>query len=131
MKKLLLLLPLLFGFVFYSNAQSASSKGVVSISAKKFKNMAESGRYPIIDIRTAREFDEGHIKGAININFYEKTFYGRMAEYKDKPFLFYCRSGNRTSLAMKKFKQMGFKEAYELKDGIIAWNREAFNLIQE
>ena len=124
-------MPLLLGFVFYSNAQSADSKGVVSIAAKKFKNMAETGRYPIIDIRTAREFDEGHIKGAINIDFYKKSFYGKMAEYKNKPFLFYCRSGNRTSHALKKFNQMGFKEAYELKDGIIAWKRADFNLIQE
>ncbi len=131
MKKLLLLLPLLFGFVFVSNAQSADAKGAVPISAKKFKNMADSGRFPIIDIRTAREFEEGHIKGAINIDFYKKTFYGKMSEYKDKPFLFYCRSGNRTTHALKKFNQMGFKEAYELKDGIIAWKRAGLILIQE
>ncbi len=131
MKKILLLLPLLLGFMFNINAQSASSKGVVAITAKKFKNMAESGRYPIIDIRTAREFDEGHIKGAINIDFYKKTFYGKMMEYKNKPFLFYCRSGNRTTHALKKFNQMGFKEAYELKDGIIAWKRAGLILISE
>ncbi len=130
MKKLLLLFPLIFVFAFVSNAQTSTSKGVVSVAPKKFQHLAESGRFPIIDIRTAKEFDEGHIKGAINIDFYKKTFFINMEKYMNKPFLIYSRSGNRTARAMKKLNEIGYKEGYELKGGIIAWKRLGFNLLK-
>lgn len=130
MKKFMLLLLLAFGFNLGVNAQAANSKGVVAIPAEKFKKMAESGRYTIIDIRTPREFAEGHIKGAINIDFYKKTFYSKMDAYKNKAFLYYCRSGNRTGQAMRKFNQMNFKEGYDLQHGIISWKRAGFKFVK-
>ncbi|HHH53397.1 MAG TPA: rhodanese-like domain-containing protein [Bacteroidetes bacterium] len=130
MSKLLYLIPFMFLFIVVGKSQSSNTQKVVAISAEKFKNMAETGRYPIIDIRTAREFEAGHIKGAINIDFYKKSFYGEMQKYKDKPFLFYCRSGNRTGHALRKFREMGFKEAYELDKGIIVWKRLNYSLAQ-
>ena len=130
MKKILLLLLVALGFNFSVNAQAANSKGVVAISAEDFKKMADSGKYTIIDIRTPREFAQGHIKGAINIDFYKKSFFGKMAQYKDKAFLYYCRSGNRTGQAMRKFNQMKFKEGYDLQNGIISWKRAGFGFVK-
>lgn len=130
MKKFLLLLLVALGFNFNINAQAVNSKGVIAISAEKFKKMADSGKYTIIDIRTPREFAQGHIKGAINIDFYKKSFYVKMGKYKDTTFLYYCRSGNRTGQAMRKFNQMNFKEGYDLQHGIISWKRAGFGFVK-
>ena len=126
MKKFLFLLAVILGTGMYLNAQSTSANGVITISAKKFKNLADSGKYPIIDIRTPREFEAGHIEGAINIDFYKKTFYMKMEEFKNKPFIYYCRSGNRTGHAQIKFNELKYKEGYELGRGIISWKRDGF-----
>jgi rhodanese-related sulfurtransferase len=126
MKKFLFLLAVILGVGMNLNAQSTTAKGVITISAKNFKTMADSGKYPIIDIRTAREFEAGHIKGAINIDFYKKEFYMKMSEYKNKPFIYYCRSGNRTGQAQRKFNELKYKEGYELGRGIISWKRDGF-----
>jgi len=126
MKNLLFLLVVLFGFSASSCAQTATSAGVTTVSAKEFKKMAESGKYTVIDIRTPREFNAQHIEGAINIDFYKKDFMSKMAKYKNKPFIYYCRSGNRTSQAKRRFNKFGYKEGYELGHGIISWNREKF-----
>ncbi len=130
MKNLLILFALMLGLNFSSNAQTQSATGVKTISAQEFKQKADSGKYPTIDIRTAREFEAGHIKGAINIDFYKKDFYSKMEAYKNKPFIYYCRSGNRTGQAKRKFNQMKFKEGYELMRGIISWKRAGFGFVK-
>jgi len=130
MKKLFLLLVAFVGFSFSSSAQTQDSGDVKTISAEEFKQKADSGKYTIIDIRTPREFEAGHIKGAINIDFYKKSFFSKMEKYKNKAFLYYCRSGNRTGQAKRKFNQMGFKEGYELDRGIISWKRAGYGFVK-
>ena len=130
MKNLFLVLIVFVGFSYSSSAQTQSAAGVKTISAQEFKQKADSGKYTIIDIRTPREFAAGHIKGAINIDFYKKSFYGKMEKYKNKAFLYYCRSGNRTGQAKRKFNQMGFEEGYELNRGIISWKRAGFGFVK-
>ena len=76
----------------------------------------------IVDIRTPREFAEGHIEGAININVFDNTFLVKIAEFDNtKPIFLYCRSGNRTSSASKKVADLGFQKVYDLQGGIINW----------
>ncbi len=121
---------MMLGLNFNSSAQTQSASGVITISAQDFKQKAVSGKYPIVDIRTAREFDAGHIKGAINIDFYKKDFYSKMEAYKNKPFIYYCRSGNRTGQAKRKFNQLKYKEGYELTHGIISWKRAGYGFVK-
>ncbi len=130
MKNLVFLLLVFVGsnYSLYSQVQSAS--GITTISARDFKKKVDSGNYDIIDIRTPREFAAGHIKGAINIDFYKKTFYGKMEKYKNKPFVYYCRSGNRTGQAKRKFNKMKYKEGYELGRGIISWKRAGYGFVK-
>jgi len=133
MKHIFFILATLTIMSFEIQAQTVTkkeTKGVVAIPVKQFKKMVDSSKYVIIDIRTPREYRAGHIKGAINIDFYKKDFYDKMAAYKNKPFLFYCRSGNRTGQARKKFNRMKFKEGYELAHGINTWKRAGYPLVK-
>jgi len=124
------LLIIFLGNTFAQVATAAKVKGVVAIPVKEFKKKVDSGNYILIDIRTPREYDAGHIRGAINIDFYKKDFYDRMSAYKNKPFLYYCRSGNRTTQARKRFNRMHFKEGYELAHGLNAWKRAGYELVK-
>ena len=76
----------------------------------------------ILDVRTASEFAEGHIQGAILIDqgqpdFMEKA---KAALPKDKTIAVYCRSGRRSANAAGKLADVGYK-CVNLKGGIIAW----------
>lgn len=52
-----------------------------------------------IDIRTPEEYSVGHIKGAINIDFYSDNFINELDSLnKDKKYLVYCRSGIEVQL---------------------------------
>ena len=66
----------------------------------------------VIDVRNSWEFDEGHVKNAINIPLNEIP--GRLSEFKKQkgPFIFYCRSGNRSGSAVNILKQAGISNVH-------------------
>ncbi len=65
----------------------------------------------IVDVRTREEFQEGHFPNAINIPLDQVT--QRINEFKDmqKPIITYCRSGNRSGVAVSILKQNGITDA--------------------
>ena len=85
----------------------------------------------VIDVRTSVEFAEGHIKGAINIDYYRQTFSDEIGNLdRDKTYLVYCRTGNRSTNALHKIEELGFKEIYHLSDGIVTWNEEGLPVVK-
>lgn len=65
-----------------------------------------------IDVRTADEFNSGHLEGAAHIPYEEIA--ARISEVttdKDATIHLYCRSGNRSGIAQQTLQAMGFKNA--------------------
>ena len=78
----------------------------------------------VLDIRTPREFATGHIKNAVNINFFDGDFAQQLSRLDpSKDYLVHCRSGGRSTKSLKIFKKLGFKHIYHLDGGMNAWNR--------
>lgn len=76
----------------------------------------------ILDVRTPDEFAEGHIDGAIMIDFYEADFSARLAELDpDVPYLIYCRTGNRSGQTRAILEDLGFTDVADVDGGVIAW----------
>lgn len=65
----------------------------------------------IIDVRTLEEFSAQHVPGAINIPVDQLST--RIDEVRNmpKPIVAYCRSGNRSGLAVSIMKQNGIADA--------------------
>ena len=61
----------------------------------------------IIDVREQDEFEEGHVKGAINIPLSEVNTY---EENKDKHIAVYCFSGRRAGLACDILQKKGYQD---------------------
>lgn len=63
----------------------------------------------VIDNRSAGEFNSGHIDGAILIPFNEiGAKIASVAKSKDTPIALYCRSGSRSSVALRTLESMGY-----------------------
>lgn len=78
--------------------------------ATDFKALINKGAQ-IIDVRTAGEFQSGHIKGAINIPL--QSLSGNLSKIKkDKPVITCCASGMRSASAKGILKSGGFTEVY-------------------
>jgi rhodanese-related sulfurtransferase len=84
---------------------------------------AMEGEYLLLDVRTQAEYDEGHINDPTLIPVTElESRLDEISEYKDKPVLVYCRSGNRSVTASNILIENGFSEVHNLLGGIGAWN---------
>ena len=83
--------------------------------------MEEESSYIILDVRTAQEYSEKHIPGAINIPN-ETIGTEDIPELPDKEqlILVYCRSGNRSKQASEKLVKLGYTNIIEF-GGINDW----------
>lgn len=76
----------------------------------------------ILDVRTPEEFAEGHLDGAIMIDFYEEDFADQLAELDPEvPYLLYCRSGNRSGQTTAIMQELGFTDVADVDGGIVSW----------
>ncbi len=89
-----------------------------------------NGDFIIIDLRTPGEYDTSHIENAINQNFYSPTFNTDIDTFdKNKIYLIYCQSGNRSGQALPIMVGLGFKTIYDLSGGISQWQRDRYPVI--
>jgi phage shock protein E len=83
----------------------------------------------ILDVRTPEEFGEGHLDGAIMVDFYQDDFASQIAELDhDQPYLVYCRSGSRSGQTRAIMDELGFTDVADVDGGIIAWTEAGLDL---
>ncbi|MBT8203378.1 MAG: rhodanese-like domain-containing protein [Acidimicrobiia bacterium] len=76
----------------------------------------------VLDVRTPEEFAEGHIAGAVNVDYYAADFSSQLeALDPDASYVLYCRSGNRSAETAKLMTDLEFTSVDEIDGGILAW----------
>jgi len=84
----------------------------VSCSQNEVQEKVTAGQGIVIDVRSAEEFNAGHLEDAVNIPHTEIG--SRIVDYvkdKDTEISLYCRSGRRSGLAQTKLLEMGYRNA--------------------
>lgn len=72
----------------------------------------------ILDVRTPEETAEGMIEGAEQLDYNADNFEAEIEKLdKEKTYLVYCRSGNRSGKACALMAEKGFKNLYNMKGG--------------
>jgi len=66
----------------------------------------------VIDVRETYEFEDGHYEGAINIPLGQIPQKINEIKAMSQPLVVYCRSGNRSGMALSILKQAGIQEVY-------------------
>lgn len=97
-----------------------TSEKYQTISASQAKDMMKQGDVVIIDVREENEYKQGHIENAILIPLNTIDENNLQLPDKDQTLLIYCRSGNRSAKAAKKFVKLGYQNVYDF-GGIIDW----------
>lgn len=95
-----------------------------NINVVEFKNkIANGSNIEILDVRSQAELEDGSVPNHKLIDIMQPDFTSKIAQLdKNKTYLVYCRSGNRSGKACAMMAEMGFKELYNLAGGIMAWN---------
>jgi len=87
--------------------------------------------FVIIDVRTPEEYASGHIEKAINLDFYSETFKDELDTLdRDKVYLIYCRSANRSGKALNIMAELGFSEVYNMLGGMARWEEVGLPVVK-
>ena len=75
----------------------------------------------LLDVRTASEYGEAHIEGAVNVPLSQLA--GRIGELPtDRAIVVYCASGYRSAIASGLLRREGLPRVANLVGGLGAWN---------
>ena len=101
------------------------------VDANGFSSVVGSPGVTIIDVRTPQEFAEGHIEGAVNYNVEGPDFMSQITALDPAgTYAVYCRSGNRSQVAVAAMADNGINGIYELESGITGWQGAGLPVVQ-
>jgi rhodanese-related sulfurtransferase/thiol-disulfide isomerase/thioredoxin len=113
-----------FAFLFLSlsgcKAQDASS---AKMKPDAFEKAIQTENIQILDVRTASEYNSGHIENSLQADWNNQPQFLDRIQYIDKikPVYIYCLAGGRSNAAANWMRSNGFKNVIELEGGINAW----------
>jgi len=115
-KKLILLI------VFMSFVSCNSSSEIKKISSENLILLDKNKDVQVVDVRRSKEYNSGHITGAINIDFYKSSFVEDINKLdKSKTTVVYCKSGNRSNKSALIMDSLGFTDFYDFSEGMNGW----------
>lgn len=93
-----------------------------SVDVNEFAQVIRETNVCLLDVRTEKEFADGHIEGSICIDVTRSDFMEKAATLlpKDKTIALYCRSGRRSKKAAELLSDAGYK-VVELNTGYLGW----------
>ena len=99
---------------------------LLNIHAEEFEQ--EIKNHPdaiILDVRTEFEYQSGHLKNAVLLDFFSPTIQEDLGKLdKSKYYLIYCRSGARSYSACDYMNKSGFAKVANMMGGILSWHGE-------
>ena len=120
-KKLTCFLVLLILVVGCKERQQEDLSTIQMVSSDEMEELMQQEKTQLVDVRTEKEFESGHLIGAQNI-VYDENFLEKLESLdKNKPVAVYCHSGGRSEKCAEILKKAGFKKIYDLEGGITQW----------
>lgn len=96
---------------------------------KEVAELQAAGEIQLVDVRAPHEHEAGHIAGTPLIELSELS--ARAAEIdRERPVVFYCRSGGRSGMATDAFAQAGY-DAHNMTGGMLAWDAAGLPIAPE
>ena len=98
----------------------------VDVPPEWVRERQEAGEIQLIDVREDYEYEAGRVAGARHV---ELNLVAAEADTiaRDRPVVFYCRVGSRSSMAAGAFRQAGY-DAYSMDGGLVAWEAQGLPL---
>ncbi len=118
-----------------TEASPLGTQTVVNINAAEayalIQANADNPDFIIIDVRTPEEYNAGHLENAILIDYRAANFTEEISKLdRNKKYLIYCRTGNRSASARDKMKELGFLDINHMDGGITEWLAEGLPVVK-
>ena len=116
---------LVLGLAATACAETAgdASKDAVSITATELASRIEAGDAPfVLDVRSAAEFERGHVPGAVNVPHTElDAKKDLLPKDRDAELVVHCESGRRALTAARWLREQGYTRVRDLEEHMRGW----------
>ena len=103
-----------------------SVSAMAEYTPQQVKDLLDQGGVQLIDVRQPHEHEAGRIAGDRLIELGQLGAEAGSID-RDRPVVFYCRTGSRSAMATQAFAQAGF-DAHNLVGGLVAWSQAGLPL---
>jgi rhodanese-related sulfurtransferase len=108
-----------------TNDQSVSQTPAIRrVQLEEFEKLSKDKRNILLDVRTTKEFNAGHIPGATNLDVNLPDFDQKISPLdKNKVYLVHCAAGVRSARACERMSRLGFRHLIDLAPGFKGWEK--------
>jgi len=89
------------------------------VNPERVAELHAAGKIELIDVRESYERDAGHIADTRHVQFARLSGQAESVD-RERPVVFYCRSGGRSAVATQAFRASGY-DAYNMSGGLLEW----------
>jgi len=108
----------------------AKAGTIEMISPEEAEAIMESEAAVVVDVRSKKQFETGHLEGAINIPLDSKNLQKIIAELNHKePVLVYCDGGLESAQCAKILEDKGFIKIFDLDGGLSKWKASGKEIV--
>ena len=124
MKILLAVLAIVVTVCGVRAADQAEGSKVRRVGLEEYEQLRTRTNTVLLDVRSAAEFEKGHIPGAINMDINSTQFTEKASGLdKGKTYLVNCAVGMRSARACQKLTALGFTNLVDLAPGFDGWKK--------
>ena len=111
-----------------TTAPATAPAAARKISIDEFDRLRKEPGVVVLDVRTPREYAEGHVAGAVNLPVTgqgSEHFNDEVAKLdRDKTYLVHCARGVRSANAVNRMAKLGFVHLNDFAGGMEQWKKE-------
>ena len=112
----------LLGMLTFFNCKKNQTEVIQLITAAEMEEISKIEGIQLVDVRTPREYKEGHLPNALNIDFLDTNFEANIQQLdKTRPVIIYCQRGGRSAKCASRLIANGFVKVYDLDNGFSKW----------
>ncbi len=112
--------------LLFTSCKGQDTAQTTKIDIETLQKEAIGKNVQLVDVRSAKEYSDGYIDDAVNIDITDMENFKQEVNKldKSKPIYIYCHSGGRSNRASKILETAGFKEIYDFSGGWNAWSKQ-------
>jgi len=101
-----------------------------TISASEFKSIVASGNFKLVDVRTPAEFQDTHVRGAVNVPLDKVSPDVMPQPAEGQPLYVICQKGGRGSKACDQLCAAGMENVVNVEGGTTACEQEGLPVVR-
>jgi len=115
-----------------SSLTAINAQNKIEVNSKEVNTMIQKDKkLVVLDVRTADEFKDGHIKGAINIDIKQPDALSKIDKLDhNAKYIVHCRTNHRSKIAVDHMVESGFKTVYQMMDGSTGWFQNGLPVVK-